>query len=141
MLLIRKSYPDNIDQPSNGQWWVLLENEAEYRIPQKVFVKPICRLLDEAQVGPTHACHELHDQGENQDSRIKHEENECRPQVNYEDTGAETILIEELVERFCIFQLFHCEQHWVQPFICLKHVHVNETQYDRLDNLGEPRKS
>jgi len=48
MLLIRTTYPDDIDQPSNGQGRVLLEDEAEYRIPQKLFVKPICRLLDEA---------------------------------------------------------------------------------------------
>jgi hypothetical protein len=36
--LIRTSYPDDIDQASDGQWRVLLENEAKYCIPQKLFV-------------------------------------------------------------------------------------------------------
>jgi hypothetical protein len=81
-------------------------------------------------VGTTKECHEFHKQGENKYCRIKHEENESRPHIDYEVTRTEAILIEELVERFRIFQLFLCEQHRIQPLISLKHVHVNKAQDD-----------
>jgi hypothetical protein len=48
-------------------------------------------------VSSTQACHQFHYQGYNQHCRIKHEENESRPHVDYEVAGAEAILIEELV--------------------------------------------